>query len=150
MAVTLYGSGNAVVQIVNASYSTSTSTTSTSFVTTGLSASITPKSASNKILAIVSMPTDNAGSGTYSMFLTLYRGTVSGTNLGNATTGFGAARSGGSETETLASITCLDSPATTSATIYTVGFRSQNGSNTAIVCFNSAVATLTLMEIAYA
>ena len=42
----------AVVQVVQATTTSSPSTTSTSFVTTGLTASITPYSVNSKILAI--------------------------------------------------------------------------------------------------
>ena len=51
MSVSLYGSGNTVIQVVSANYNTSTSTTSTSYVTTGLSATITPQSTTSKINA---------------------------------------------------------------------------------------------------
>ena len=43
MSVSLYGNGQTVIQVVNATYSTSTTTTSTSYVTTGLTAAITPQ-----------------------------------------------------------------------------------------------------------
>ncbi len=43
-------SAGTVLQVVNATYSTQLSTTSTSYVDTGLSASITPTSATSKIL----------------------------------------------------------------------------------------------------
>jgi subtilisin-like proprotein convertase family protein len=44
MSVSLYGSGQTVIQVVQGSSSTQTSTTSTSFVATGLTATITPQS----------------------------------------------------------------------------------------------------------
>jgi len=44
-----------VVQIVYASYSTYTSTNSSTYADTGCSASITPTSASNKILVIFNL-----------------------------------------------------------------------------------------------
>jgi len=52
-----------VVQVVNATYTGQTSSASNSFVDTGLSASITPSSASNKILVLVSLQffADTAG-----------------------------------------------------------------------------------------
>ena len=48
------GVGGKVLQQVQASYSTSTLSTTTSYANTGLTASITPSSSSNKILVIVS------------------------------------------------------------------------------------------------
>ena len=48
------GSAGAVVQVVNATYNTQASSTSTSYADTGLTASITPSSASNKVLVLFS------------------------------------------------------------------------------------------------
>jgi hypothetical protein len=135
-----------VLQVVNATYETATSTSSTSFVTTGLNASITPSSSSNKVLVMfsvyVSSPATNDA-----VFATVFRGTTSGTNLGNATSGFGAAQSpGGANTRSVVSAMYLDSPSTSSSQTYTVAFLAQ--SNTAVAQANSAKSTLTLMEIA--
>ena len=57
-----------VLQVVNAEYNTSVSTSSISTVDTGLSASITPTSASSKILVLVSqtLTPSAVGSDTYS------------------------------------------------------------------------------------
>lgn len=48
--------GGKVLQVVNATYSTLTTVTSTSMTDTGLTASITPTSASSKILVIITLP----------------------------------------------------------------------------------------------
>ena len=72
-----------VLQVVNATYSIQTSTTSTTFVSTGLTATITPTSSSNKILCIYSTGAQNNSSANGSKF-TLFRGTVSETNLGHS------------------------------------------------------------------
>ena len=48
------GGGGGIVQVVHASFSTETAIASTTFTNTGLTASITPSSSSNKILVIVS------------------------------------------------------------------------------------------------
>jgi hypothetical protein len=134
-----------VLQVVNATYATVTSTSSTSFVTTGLTASITPSSASNKVLVMFSNPlsTPSANNAT---FATVFRGTTSGTNLG-ATNGFGPAQSSaGANTRSVVSAMYLDSPATTSAQTYTVAFRVD--ADTGQAQTGNATATLTLMEIA--
>jgi hypothetical protein len=52
----MLGSG-AVLQVVNATYSTYTSSSSSTFADTGLTASITPSATSSKILVIVSYKT---------------------------------------------------------------------------------------------
>jgi hypothetical protein len=131
-----------VLQVVNATYATEISTTSTSFVTSNITASITPKFATSKILIIATDPVQSNG-GT-SVGVTLFRGTVAGTNLfGSA--GFGYI--GGSTYSPVASVTYLDSPATTSATTYTVGFKSIGGS-TVWSTVSGATGSITLMEIA--
>ena len=146
---TTQASGSKVLQVVNATYSTSTSTTSTTYVTTNLTASITPLFSTSKILILVSMPYYNpatvAGAG---MEITLFRGTVSGTNLGQATYGFGALNAASSALYNATTITYQDSPATTSATTYTVGFRTENVGNSVTICALSAPASITLLEIA--
>ena len=134
-----------VLQVVSATYDVQVTTTSTSYVTTGLSATITPSSSSSKILIIVSDVIRAASSGDCNW--TVFRGTVSGTNL--ASSGYfvyGTATAGSTTVVTGISINYLDSPSTTSATTYTLGFKSSG------VSVNSqhggATATITLMEIA--
>jgi hypothetical protein len=135
-----------VLQVVNATYGTSFSTTSTSFTATGLAATITPKFSTSKILIIVSSTFFVSGSG-FSGYYTVYRGTTSGTNLGNATGGFTAGYGASSAVTSTASANYLDSPATTSATTYTVAIKSETG--TAVYTSpNSNTASITLLEIA--
>jgi hypothetical protein len=136
----------ALLQVVQAETSTNTSTTSTSFVTTNLTASITPSSSSSKVLVTVSAEGYINGTATSGIY-TVFRGTVAGTNLGNATWGFvnlyGAA---GAITGSV-SINYLDSPSTTSSQTYTYAMRSEAGSATHINA-NGQKSTITLMEIA--
>lgn len=135
----------AVLQVVNATFSSNTSTTSTSFVTSGFSVSITPKFATSKILAMVS------GGGGYSvatgasLHSTIYRDS---TNLGNAT--YGLTRYYGASSSVLAphSMTVLDSPATTSAITYTCYFKSLTGASVDFMYSDRGVMSFTLMEIA--
>jgi hypothetical protein len=145
---TTQASSSKVLQVVNATYSTQTSTASTSYVTTNLTATITPLFNTSKILILVTIPCYNANSASAGMSVTVFRGTVSGTNLGSATWGFGALNAVGSAIYTPYAITVQDSPATTSATTYTVGFKSDNASNTVTTCSLTTPASITLMEIA--
>jgi hypothetical protein len=144
MPVTIRGTSNLVLQAVTADTSTITSTTSASFVTANLSASITPTSNTSKILILVS--------GTmfintfYSAILSVYRGTTSGTNLGNATWGLQSVYGAGVTTGG-ATVSYLDSPATTSATTYTVAIASEAGATTTFNP-NGQKSTITLLEIA--
>lgn len=139
-------SSGKVLQVVNATYATATSTTSTTFVSTGLTASITPSSASNKVLIMFSNPLSSPAANDATT-ATVFRGTTSGTNLGASGLGFGVAQGpGGANERSIVSAMYLDSPATTSSQTYTVAFRVE--SNTGVAQAGNAMATLTLMEIA--
>ena len=130
-----------VLQVVSGTTNTSTSTTSGSFVSTALTASITPRSASNKVLIQVTGAIDSAAS-TNQGFGTIYR---TATNLGNAD-GMTQVYGGSSRVIASLAMTFLDSPATTSATGYTVYIRSSGGSNISFPY--SATASIILTEIA--
>jgi hypothetical protein len=136
-----------VLQVVQGTTQTSVSTTSTSYVTTNLTASITPTLATSKVLVLFSISGYN-DTGGGQCIATVFRGTVAGTNLGATnSSGFGAAFSGAGETMSNISGIILDAPSTTSATTYTVGFKRKT-SGTAYVLVDGQLATLTLMEIA--
>jgi len=127
-----------VLQVVSASSTTYAATTSTSWVTTGLSTSITPTSSTSKVLVIVSMPLFISSSTSGTGQFTVFRGTVAGTNLGNATSGFGYIQVvGATGMGSTQSCNYLDSPATISATTYTVGFQSSISSST-VYCIDGS------------
>jgi len=141
-----------ILQVLQTTTTANIITSSTSFVSTGFSLSITPSSASNKVLININ------GGGAYmltlaatTMRVTIYRG---GTDLA---AGYGVANNGmmrfstvgGTWTLSPYSMMWLDSPATTSSTTYTVYFRNADTANS--VQFSEGdrgVVTLTLMEIA--
>jgi len=135
-----------VLQVVSAEYSTATSNSTTTPASTGLTASITPTSVSNKILVIAnisSVQNNNSGNG---INLSLYRNSTPiftfGTVNGYTSSAIVTVTSGGGTTR-------LDSPATTSATSYTIYFASNTGSGQVVtVHANNTVSTITLMEIA--
>jgi hypothetical protein len=129
-----FGTG-AVLQVVQ-SYirGAHTATTSTSYVTTGLSASITPSSTSSKILVTVSL-TFSASMDTYGVF-NLYRNgseivnARSGTATGNKQNGFIAIamRDGDTPFETEEKTKMfLDSPNSTSAQTYEIYWKKTYG-----------------------
>lgn len=133
-----------IAQVVSATSATSTATTSTSYVTSGLSASITPSLATSKVMIFVSGVFQNNAANA-EVYATIFRGTVAGTNLATtATIGFAtvfpAVIGNGS-------FTYLDSPNTTSAQTYTVGIRSAGGSATATWAHQSGTTVITLMEV---
>ncbi len=134
-----------VLQIVNATYSTQTSTTSTTFADTGLTATITPTSATSQILVFVNQVGCHRNSGTNgALQLRLLRGATSivtfekylGYNGGTVEINAGSA-----------STTYLDSPATTSATTYKTQLATDLGGYTLAVQANGGTSTITLMEI---
>jgi hypothetical protein len=134
-----------ILQVVNAKYGTETFFTSTSYVTSNLTATITPTSATSTILVAMSIPCTAVTTGGQ-LYATVFRGTVAGTTLANGAAGFGVIYNSAGSIQSIISCTVLDSPATTSATTYTVGVKLSGGSgyfNT-----NGATSTITLMEIA--
>jgi len=133
-----------VLQTVNASTSTSVSTTGSSYIDTGLTATITPTSTTSKILVFVSQTGISKAAGNGGVYLRLLRDTTNIVQIGvnNAYTGDAAAnRIGGAGT------TYLDSPATTSAITYKTQFYAFNGI-TAFIQQDSSKSTITLQEIA--
>ena len=132
-----------VLQVVQATNTTAFSTSSTSFVTTGFSASITPSSTSNKILVMFSSFTDSTGSAR-AIHWRLYRGA---TGIGDATAGMAVVYSDASRLLTGLTNSYLDSPSTTSSTTYTSYIKSPSGSSVGIPYSNST-ETFILLEIA--
>ena len=142
-----------VIQVVSATYSTSGSTTSTSYVSTGVTASITPTSSLSKILVLVSCPIFTTTLGSYSVRFNVFRGTTSGTSLGASNLGFGpfGAYTGintGVNIWSYLSVNYLDSPSTTSEQVYTLAAKSEGNSSPAQWCTSTSTAVITLMEIA--
>ena len=135
-----------VLQVVQGTTSTATSNTTSSFVDTGLTASITPLSSSSKILVMIEQQGCKATLiSTGSVNVKLQRNSSDIYNFalayfyGYVTTEMRAGISG-----------CyLDSPSTTSATTYKTVFKANDG-GTATVQNDGAntVSTITLMEIA--
>ena len=137
------GSGmGKVLQVVTATDSTQRSTTSTSFVTASntLSVSITPSSASNKVLILVSSTI--AGVNNDGVF-TIFRDS---TNL--SSNGFIAHYNGGVGAYGSMGINVLDSPSSTSAITYQVYFKNNGGGNTSYLNYTSQKGSITAMEIA--
>jgi hypothetical protein len=132
----------AVLQVVQGTTSSTYATTSTSAITTNLTASITPSSASSKIL-IISTFSLYCGNPSKAVAF-LYRNS---TNLSAAAGGAYLYSSISTGAQITTGINLLDSPATTSATTYTIYLASSNGTS---VSFNadSQNQQIILMEIA--
>ena len=136
-----------VLQVVQASTSTSVSTSSATPIDTGLTATITPKFATSKILAIVMQNgvSKTSAASNNCAILTLLRGA---TSLGNFGIFVAYTASASELISGTSGFTSLDSPATTSATTYKTQFSSAFGGSAINVQNNSAVSSITLMEIA--
>jgi hypothetical protein len=140
-----------VLQVVNATYATETTNSTTTFADTGLTATITPTSATSKILVFVSMAGVGKGSASAASGarFQLLRGASVILNMERMA----------SFTDTAVvnyigsvSSTYLDSPAATSATTYKVQFANRTAASTIVLQVNdgtvNATSTITLMEIA--
>ena len=128
-----------VIQVVNATYSTSVSTGGNTFIDTGLTATITPKFSTSKILVIFGGNTF-ASASTANAKLAIYRG-------GSQLTQTVAVYNGGSNIGASTSMVYLDSPATTSSTTYTI-YASTNTGTIYLSQDNASLYGITLLEIA--
>lgn len=136
-------SAGQVIQVLSATDSTARSTTSTSFVTASntLSVTITPASASNKILILANVSSISGIEVDATNYITIFRGA---TNLGQATYGF--ANTNSASAKNGAAMMFLDSPSTTSATTYQVYTRlASSGTNQ--INYQGATSTITCLEI---
>jgi hypothetical protein len=142
----LYAPGH-VLQVVTATTATPVSTTSGTFISAGLSASITPTFASSRIVVMAQTAGLSPNANTVAVW-TLFRGTVAGTNLGNGSQGMAWIYIT-LNNELRAPVSCMavDSPNTISSQTYTLGVRG-NGSGTVTSQPASELATMILMEIA--
>jgi hypothetical protein len=143
--------GGKVLQVVQATYSTATSITSTTYTDTGLTATITPSSASSKVLVLVTQP---------SWFTPLY-GTPSAiggkgkilrdstdiyTNAIAGLFGYGTAN-GNMQLGHMWSVNYLDNPATTSATTYKTQMAGVDATDLVQPQRSSSTSTIILLEI---
>ena len=148
---TTQASAGCVLQVVQGTYSTITSSTTNTWANTGITASITPKFSTSKILvsAYVQGCTKAAGVPGTQLALRLARGSTAiitfATNAGDTSGNTGV------DIGTVAS-EYLDSPATVSSTTYTVQIANDNNTGTVYINNNyflgAVTSTITLMEIA--
>jgi hypothetical protein len=136
-----------VLQVINAIYSTETSSATNVQIATGLAASITPLFASSKILIAVCVNGVGHTTNNTSVEAYLRRNTTDILRLS-----FIASAADGVTNQTVdvgtVGTTLLDSPATTSSISYNVTFASQQNNPTVYVQRYGSSSTITLMEIA--
>jgi hypothetical protein len=140
--------GGKILQVVYGSYSTDNTINSTSYTDTGLSLSITPSSATSKVLAFAQTNFYvDVASGNPGARIRLVRGSTSvlelSANANNVALVIGASGSRGGIFQI--PLHYLDSPATTSATTYKIQARN-DGINTTFQ-WNNGVANIILMEV---
>jgi hypothetical protein len=142
ITTTKLGAG-AVLQAITATDSSALSSSSATYVDTGLSASITPSSASNKILILVNMGTFGAdAASSQGAAIRLVRGA---TELAYSK-GLGAHPTITYIYTAGPSFAYLDSPSTTSSTTYKTQFKSDSG--TSFDVDSNSIASIVLLEIA--
>jgi len=137
------GGGGKVLQVIQATTSTSVVNSTTTYSDTGLSASITPSASTSKILVLAMHPSIKGdGASNNGLYLKIMRDSTSvleetlalytGTDLALFS---------------LQNLTYLDSPSTTSAITYKTQVKNLRNGGYVEVQHNSNTATLILMEI---
>ena len=133
-----------ILQVIQTVKASSFSTTSAALVDiTGLSVSITPTSATSKVLVQVNCALNRTD--TNFSRLTVFRGdAATGTNLAAPSAGFGLFKAD-TTPYGWATINYLDSPSTTSATTYQAALAAAIGGGTASL--QGEMSTITVMEV---
>jgi hypothetical protein len=148
--------GGKVLQVVQAVSNTSTEVATSTFTDTTLTASITPTSATSKILVMVQQASRVAISSNenYAPLRLLRGATVVFDTRGTTPVGYGGISSGGNGLTTMQlshfqPMIYLDSPATTSATTYKTQGNSYLTANNGKVTYQweTMASTITLLEI---
>ena len=138
-----WAAGGKVLQVVNATTTTSATSTSSTYADTNLSASITPTATNSKIL-VAFHQSYNVVNATAGIGIKLFRGATEILAMGEY---YGYLASGPELIDGHISATYLDSPNTTSATTYKTQFNNRVPSGAVRVNYLSMVSSITLMEI---
>jgi len=138
-----------VLQVVTANYAVETATTLTTWTDTGITATITPTSASSKILILISNPafayaTTISSGGQFQIL----RNSTSIYNTGLNSLYVFVNGASAIQNNSQQGINYLDSPATTSATTYKLQQQSYFSGRQFGSQVNNATSTIVLMEIA--
>jgi hypothetical protein len=139
-----------VLQVVQATYAVQTTISTSTYTDTGLSASITPTSASSKILVFISQSIQTQIAANTDA-ITAFRIVRDSTAIHTMTrvNGIRAGTGDGTFVINVGYVTpiYLDSPSTTSSVTYKSQFSMTSGANS-IANSASTISTITLMEIA--
>lgn len=135
--------GGKVLQVIQATHATQVNVSTTTFTDTGLSVSITPSSASSKVLIIATHSGSGKDTGDTQATFRLMR---DATSVGTFAAIVGTT---GSALTNISNVTIsyLDSPATTSATTYKTQLNSASNIAKAFTCAGGGTSTIIAMEI---
>ena len=137
------GGGGKVLQVVSATTSTAVSSSSTTLVDTGLTATITPSSATSRILVMFSQYIfKDLATSTNGVIISLRRGATQ-----IFTNNYLLYTNTAVELSTGYSVSYLDSPSTTSATTYKTQFSNRVNAASVEVQASNNTSTIILMEI---
>ena len=144
---TLTNSGTAtgfgkILQVVTNSDTTTVTNTTTSMAEI-INASITPSSASNKILVFAQLNINIQNAGNAYCESTVFRGTTAGTQINDLQSGNGS----NTQFSTVATHCFIDTPSTTSSQQYTLAFRRASGATSSVATQSGNTYNITLMEI---
>ena len=136
-----------IIQVVSAQYTTEVGSTSSTYTDTGLTATITPKYATSKILVQINMngaykTNDNTGT---RINTKVFRDS---TELDIMTSALGYTNTALRQSVGTASYVLLDNPSTTNAITYKTQFSNPSSSATAYWQLNNVPSDITLLEIA--
>ena len=139
------GGGGKVLQVVQATYSTSTSNSTSTYADTGLTVNITPSAATSKVLVFYSLAASkSSGNANNGLNLKLLRGAT--VIAGYESIGLGYTGTAIQSNFNVAQ-QYLDSPATTSATTYKLQFCNDTIQASVSVQHANTTSIITLMEI---
>ncbi len=156
------GGGGGIIQVKQTQVTTASSTTSTSLVDTSLVVTMTPTSATSKILCMVDIKTSGTANSTYYRLVRVVGGTTYNVALGTAGVydGFGGehfATAYSNHYSTISNaVNTLDTAVSTAEHTYKVQWACRNGtaylnrtgySTTNSYYSNSACSNITLMEV---
>jgi hypothetical protein len=134
-----------VLQVVQGSYATETTSNSSTYIDTGLAATITPSSSSSKIIVVVSHPSNfkSADVPHNQLGVKIFRG--SSEIHASAGMGYNGVSAIGLFSY---SMTILDSPSTSAAVTYKTQFCSAYGTASVKVQSGGITSTMILVEVA--
>ena len=135
-----------VLQVVQGTTTTQVSSSSSTYADTNVTASITPKFSTSKVLILITISGIGKDSSNTAINLKIQKNSSDLIAFNVNSIGFTGGT--GSNFPGSAAFNYLDSPATTSATTYKVQFASNNNTSNTFVQLNNGTSSITLLEIA--